>query len=595
MPELSTRAVKHIIYNPDLLSKEELIACFVARQSLLDRLLHDLLLEGDEGSPQHQLIVGRRGMGKTTLLRRIAYAIEDDPTLSQRWLPLTFREEQYNVVRLSDLWLNCIDSLSDRLEHQGDLASAHALDRALDALPHGDDETLQRAALDLLLTESRRLDRRLVLLIDNLGMILSHLKAEDWRLRDVLSSCDRLLIIGASSHHLEATYDYDAAFYDFFDLHELSGLTTDETHAVLTTLARRTRSPEVEQLLTDQPARIKTLHVLTGGNPRTINLLFEILASGLSEDVEADLTQLLDRCTPLYKARLEALAPQAQQLVDAMATHWDPITAAELADITRLDTRVVSAQLTRLVRDGVVEKLKSPFAVAGDDASSHRKLGYQLAERFFNIWHLMRASRRVRRRLIWLVRFMTMLFTPEQIHRGKYKEAEEAYRTAIKLNPEDATAYNNLAWLLYQRHERLDSAAESAQKAIQLEPELPHLHHTLATILARLDRWSEAALHAQTFIKAPDDFHAAIWSDVVTFFAEAVKHGHAREAARLIDDNNLTDRWRPLREALVALGVGDLKYLDRVAPEIRQPALMLVEQLQRPTRTLEGEDRGAVG
>ncbi|MEO1273459.1 MAG: ATP-binding protein, partial [Myxococcota bacterium] len=489
-PELPTHTVKHIIYNPDLLSKEELIACFVARQNLLNRLLRDIHLEGDAGSPQHQIIVGRRGMGKTTLLRRLAYAIEDDPTLNQRWLPLTFREEQYNVVRLSDLWLNCIDSLSDRLEHQGDRTSAHALDSALDALPVGDDETLQRAALNLLLAESRRLDRRLILLIDNLGMILSHLKSEDWRLREVLSDCERLLIIGASAYHLEATYNYDGAFYDFFNLHELSGLTTDETHAVLTTLARRTRSPEVEKLLTEQPARIKTLHVLTGGNPRTVNLLFGILASGLTEDVEADLAQLLDRCTPLYKARLEALAPQAQQIIDAMATHWDPITAAELANITRLETRTVSSQLTRLVHDGVVEKLKSPFTIAGAGESAHRKLGYQLAERFFNMWHLMRSSRRVRCRLVWLVRFMSMLFTPEQLHR-----------------------YAN--------------------------------RRQLATTPAHLDRWPEATEHAQAFIKALDGLQAAIWSDIVTFFAEAVQHGHAHEAAKLIDANNLTERWRP--------------------------------------------------
>ncbi|MGH8565943.1 MAG: hypothetical protein ACREXW_18395 [Gammaproteobacteria bacterium] len=31
-----------------------------------------------------------------------------------------------------------------------------------------------------------------------------------------------------------------------------------------------------------------------------------------------------------------------------------------------------------------------------------KKAAYQIAERFFNIWYLMRASRRVRRKLIWL-------------------------------------------------------------------------------------------------------------------------------------------------------------------------------------------------
>jgi len=598
MPELTTKAIQHIIYNPDLLSKAELIGCFVARTALLDRLLTDLRLEGDAGSPQHQLIVGHRGMGKTTLLRRLAYAIEDDPVLNTRWLPLTFREEQYNVARLSDLWLNCVDALSDSLERQGDPAAAHDLDTALDALPRTEDATLQRAALDLLLNTSTRLDRRLVLMLDNLGLILDRLKKdESWSFRETLSTCDRILIVGGSAYHLEETYTYDAPFYDFFHLHELRGLTTAETHDVLLTLARRTHAPQVEQLLGAEPARIKTLHVLTGGNPRTINLLFEILAAGLSADVEADLTQLLDRCTPLYKARLEALAPQAQHIVDAVATHWDPISAAELAALTRLDTNAVSAQLTRLVRDGIIEKLEHPFDVPGldPDQPANRKLGYQIAERFFNIWHLMRSSRRVRRRLLWLVRFMTMLFTPEQLRgyathhlevgcgpHASDKRRYAEYGLALAMAVDDPAYRGALEHAGLQAMVNDDGLRQEIHAILDLDGEDGHLkpHVDRLQTLAYQDRWPEAVEHARVFIAGPDDFHARIWDDILTFFQEAVRHGHAREAVELLDACDVTERWRPLREALVALAVGDEGYLKRVAPEVREPALMLVARLK---------------
>jgi hypothetical protein len=49
------------IYNPDLLSKHELVAQFVARQELLDQIVADLHRPGFN---QHQIIVGTRGMGK---------------------------------------------------------------------------------------------------------------------------------------------------------------------------------------------------------------------------------------------------------------------------------------------------------------------------------------------------------------------------------------------------------------------------------------------------------------------------------------------------------------------------------------------------
>ena len=63
------------IYNPALLKKDDLIGRFVARQPLLDRLVDDLRREMTGSVPQHRLIIGQRGFGKTTLLRRLAFAV----------------------------------------------------------------------------------------------------------------------------------------------------------------------------------------------------------------------------------------------------------------------------------------------------------------------------------------------------------------------------------------------------------------------------------------------------------------------------------------------------------------------------------------
>ena len=120
--------------------------------------------------------------------------------------------------------------------------------------------------------------------------------------------------------------------------------------------------------------------------------------------MRTDLDRLLDQHTPLYKSRFESLSAQAQQIVDALAIHWHPITAADLSAGVRLPVNAVSAQLDRLVRQGLVEK------VAYYEPES--RAGFQIAERFFNIWYLMRASRRVRRKLIWLVEFLRLYHGP---------------------------------------------------------------------------------------------------------------------------------------------------------------------------------------
>ena len=52
----------------------------------------------------------------------------------------------------------------------------------------------------------------------------------------------------------------------------------------------------------------------------------------------------------------------------------------------------------------------------------------------------------------------------------EYEDAEFYYKRAIKKNPENADAYNNLAWLFYTKREQLDEAEKLALKAIELNP-----------------------------------------------------------------------------------------------------------------------------
>lgn len=54
--------------------------------------------------------------------------------------------------------------------------------------------------------------------------------------------------------------------------------------------------------------------------------------------------------------------------------------------------------------------------------------------------------------------------------KNEYGDAESSYRHAIRKDPNNADAYNNLAWLYYVRKENLEEAETLVLKAIDLNP-----------------------------------------------------------------------------------------------------------------------------
>ncbi|MCY2966674.1 MAG: hypothetical protein NT069_24105, partial [Planctomycetota bacterium] len=118
------------VYNPRVLSDAEIVATFVARLPLFHRMIDDLDAETPTSLAQSHLIIGQRGMGKTTLLVRLAAELRG-PRFRERLIPLTFPEEQYTIDRLSKLWLNCLDALADARQASQNAAAVERIDAAV--------------------------------------------------------------------------------------------------------------------------------------------------------------------------------------------------------------------------------------------------------------------------------------------------------------------------------------------------------------------------------------------------------------------------------------------------------------------------------
>jgi tetratricopeptide (TPR) repeat protein len=403
----SPRSIRSIsVFNPATQTDDELRRSFIVRLDVLDDLLNVLQRESKNSIAKHQLLIGQRGMGKTTLLYRIALAAREDASLNKLFLPLNFPEEQYNVASLTDFWRNCFDALVE-------LARAQAMPQL--ATLEQQQSTLRAAnVLDTLNAAAASLGKRLLLLVDNLDMVFARISAADaWALRAVLQKPGGPLVIGAATQPLEESFDYDQAFYDFLQSRWLDQLSFDESLKLLLRLAQDHQLQKVEYELQHNPARLVPLHLFAGGNPRTVMLLFRVLAEGLDHDVQKDIEDLLDLSTPLYKARIESLPPQQQRVFITVALAFDPVTAAQVEEKLELGINATSAQLGKLVQSGLLRKAPS---------GGSKRIRFEVAERFFGIWYLMRANRHERTRMLWLARFMRDWYARDEKELGPAAE-----------------------------------------------------------------------------------------------------------------------------------------------------------------------------
>lgn len=435
-------------FNPGRLSDEEIELSFIARQPDFELIFQSIAEENKNSIPQHHLIVGQRGMGKTSLLLRIGAELRKSK-YANSFVALTFPEEQYNVDRLSKFWLNCLDALADALDREEQKETAAELDKQIAALDRNQQKDPQIIYIEFE-KWCDKLKRRPVLLVDNLNLIFSKISIdEQHQLRAILMKKNAPIMLGASAVVPEETIQYGAPFYDGFSMHYIKKLSFEESMRILVNLGKITGVKDYEEIAWKNKGRLGALYHLTGGTPRTISMLFPLIKDGFSEAIQSDLDALLDMVTPLYKAKFEELSDQQQVILDAIALHWDPMTLAGLREVSQLENSVLSAQLKRLMDIGWIQKL---------DQEKKKFPAYEITERFFNIWYLMRrSSRRQKQELYCLSKFLEVFYGPE-VSNLAMKRLETRSETAnqialdlalagaLKENPELAKLLENKGW-----------------------------------------------------------------------------------------------------------------------------------------------------
>ena len=429
-------------YNPGFLTDDELVASYCVRTTEFE-LLVEVLHECTGGSNPHQIVIGPRGSGKTSLLLRVAAEVGRDAVLESRLFPVVFAEESYEVATAGEFWLECLTNLATQATRREDAPDLHRTVDELRAIR--DDQALSDRCLGALLDFADREDKRLVLLVENLNMLFRDMADPDaagWRLRKILQTEPRIIVFASATSRFDEIDNPDRALYDLFRVRTLRPLDTNQCAVLWGTVSGRRPAP----------ATVRSLEILTGGSPRLIAIVAGFGAALSFRDLMADLFDLVDDHTEYFKGHLESLPAQERRVYLALAALWKPATTREIADYARLETSTCSAQLARLGDRGVVR-------VAGGSA---RRKQYYLTERLYNIYYLLRRRRGPDPLVEALIHLMESYYSPPELKEISTRMVHDAGGFDEEMR--------SLHWIALKRLMELPSFADYRDELLGMVP-----------------------------------------------------------------------------------------------------------------------------
>ena len=381
-------------YNPGFLTDDELVDSFCVRMGEFESIV-DMLRECTGSANPHQIAIGPRGSGKTSLLLRVAVEVSRDAELRSGFFPIVFAEESYEVASAGEFWLECLSRLADQMPRGEDAPDLHRTYEHLRTIQ--DDQILAELCLGALLDFSDREGKRLVLMVENLNMMFRDMADSEagWRLRKILQTEPRIILLASATSRFDEIDNPDHALYDLFRVLLLHPLDTKECAALWEAVSGKCPPPET----------IRSLEILTGGSPRLIAIVARFGAGRSFPELMDELLDLVDDHTEYFKSHIESLPAQERRVYLVLADLWKPATTKEISARTRLETSKCSAQLTRLIERGVVQ-------VMGGTA---RRKQYYLTERLYNIYYLLRRSRGQDSLIKALIQFMESYYSGTEL------------------------------------------------------------------------------------------------------------------------------------------------------------------------------------
>jgi tetratricopeptide (TPR) repeat protein len=393
-------------YDPWETPPEERKARFVGREALLERLLSGIAEQEGHKTVQHYLLLGPRGIGKTSILLTIRDRVRESTALSTRWFCVQLREEEYFIRTLRDL----LELVLRALAEEEDLPDAAEVAERVHQEKR--EERSLAAAVEGLRSLATRRGRRILLLIDNFDRLFPATAAgrrktrpaenEFRAFRKLLSKESFLMVVGASVRLFEEIAAYDQAFFNFFSPVEIPNLNESEICELLRKCAELEKNTAFLAQFEALRDKVRAITYLTGGNPRLVVMLYDVLRQHEMAPVVEALRETVGGLTPLLKHVLDDMPRQQSKTLDALVRLRGAAPPNEIAAMARLPLNVVTAQLGRL---------KEARFVVVEGEGKGRPATYRVSDPMFHTWYQMRYLRPAGRRIELFVEFIRAWFS----------------------------------------------------------------------------------------------------------------------------------------------------------------------------------------
>ena len=389
------------LYRAGVTSPERLRHTSVAREHLLDNAIESLRGSVGRKSKNHLLFIGPRGIGKTHLLSCIEDAVQSDEALGASVVVVRFPEESNRTLSFADFLIGMCGILKEVLEHEPLWTELYATVQTEE-----DDARVADTLVPAIREENRRRGRTLVVMLENLGEILTRQirdRNDIAALRKFLMADNGCLLLATAPLHFDGITDIGQPFYDFFDIQILESLSFEETVEVIRLNLEWEARGDILETLNDMRPRLQALYRMTGGNPRLTMMLYELIAHESVTVVQDQFHRLLDRISPFYQGRLNDLPPGQRALLECLASMRDQEkTPAAIAARMRMSQQETSSLLKRLLDAHYLRAVQHP--------RDRRSRLYTIREGFFDIWLAMNLSRGARKRMPFLLEFFSLFF-----------------------------------------------------------------------------------------------------------------------------------------------------------------------------------------